>query len=54
MFAEDWALISGKESALARSPWMSAARRSFLQRRMPYWDAWGTHGRGVRRLSDRE
>jgi Domain of unknown function (DUF4263) len=52
--AENWTLISGKERAVAASPWLSDERRAFLIERMPYWDAWGRHGRGIRRLSDVE
>jgi hypothetical protein len=52
--AEDWTLISDKDRAVAACPWLSKERRAFLKERMPYWDAWGRHGRGIRRLSDAE
>lgn len=52
--AEHWTLISGKERAVAGSPWVSEQRREFLIERMRYWDAWGRDGRGIRRLSDVE
>jgi antiviral defense system Shedu protein SduA len=52
--AEDWRLISGKQQAVAATPWLSSERREFLIERFPYWDEWGSHGRGVRRLSDVE
>jgi hypothetical protein len=52
--AEEWALISGKERAVAASPWLTEVRRAFLIELMPYWDAWGRNGRGIRRSSDVE
>lgn len=52
--AEDWTRISEKDRAVRASAWLSEDRRAFLIERMPYWDAWGRHGRGTRRLSDVE
>jgi hypothetical protein len=52
--AEDWRLITGKEEAVAVTPWLSAERRAFLLERFSYWDEWGRHGHGMRRLSDVE
>jgi hypothetical protein len=52
--AEDWTLISGKDRAVSACSWLSDERRGFLIDRMPYWDEWGRHGRGIRRLSDLE
>lgn len=52
--AEDWTRITQKEQAVAQNPWLSQERRAFLLERMPYWDTWGRHGRGIRRLSDAE
>jgi len=42
--ARDWWRIAGKISAVKHQKNMPPARATFLERRIPYWDAWGKAG----------
>jgi hypothetical protein len=53
--ARDLADLSGKDSAVDHSTWMSDARRAFLKARFNYWEDWAaSDARGIIRGGDRE
>ena len=44
MLADDRAMISGLEAAIAVNPHISRERKDFLIRRLPYWNDWAKTG----------